>query len=483
MAERKQVMDIHANSSGITQAESNEQQRNWNDKVWDLKASDSLSNYDPTRKHLNFEVVKGGTIQQIDTSKSIAQKMAESLASRGIKDPNDRPNVRRRQNTLAQFVFGGSRERMLNLAFGSQEVSLEKGANNSHLCRTKDIESWAKDVYDFVAKRFGEDNIVGFYVHLDETNPHIHCSVIPMDNERGRISWRAVFGKDKYQMAAIFRKLHDDLEKEVGQKWGLERGNDIATTKARHRSISEYRHDLISEVTRLQTTKEDLLKQIHRAEIKLKGISTMIANLHTRKDEVQEQIDLIARQFGQSGVDNADLAAQMSKLRKELESIDAKLVLRQKMLDDANATITEAKHRLAEMKYEHSRMQEVLGEDRDLHSIQLQRNMLATFNSMLVSSLEPLTSTFTDRQQEILNESGYSDLMRNSNSIINCAMLLSLGYIREATTYAESCGGGGSSGYGWGRDKDEDEEHWWRRCIAVSAAMMRPAKYRMRRGR
>lgn len=126
-------------------------------------------------------------------------------------------------------------------------------------------------------------------------------------------------------------------------------------------------------------------------------------------------------------------------------------------------------------------MQEVLGEDRDLRSVQLQRNMLAIFNSMLVSSLEPLASTLTDRQQEILNESGYSDLMRNCNQIINCAMLLSLGYIREATTYAESCGG--SPGYGWGRDKDEDEEHWWRRCIAVSAAMMRPAKYRMRRGR
>ena len=110
--------------------------------------------------------------------------------------------------------------------------------------------------------------------------------------------------------------------------------------------------------------------------------------------------------------------------------------------------------------------------------------MLATFNSMLVSSLEPLiTSTFTDRQREILNESGYSDLMRNCYQIINCAMLLSLGYIREATTYAESCGGGSSPDSGWGRDKDEDDDHWWRRCIAVSAAMMRPVKYRMRRGR
>ena len=230
-------------------------------------------------------------------------------------------------------------------------------------------------------------------------------------------------------------------------------------------------------------TKEDLLKQIHRAEIKLKGISTMIANLHTRKDEVQEQIGLIARQFGQDGVDNADLAMQMSKLRKELDGIDEKLALRQKMLDDANATITEAKQRLAEMRYEHSRMKEVLGEDRDLHSIQLQRNMLATFNNMLVSSLKPLVPTLTDRQQDIVNESSYSDLTRNCNQIINCAMLLSLGYIREATAYAESCGGGSSPGTGWGRDKNEDDEHWWRRCIAVSSAMMRPAKYRVRRGR
>lgn len=50
-------------------------------------------------------------------------------------------------------------------------------------------------------------------------------------------------------------------------------------------------------------------------------------------------------------------------------------------------------------------------------------------------------------------------------------MLLVLGYIREATTYAQSCGGGSSPGTGWGRDKDEDDEHWWRRCIAQSAAM------------
>ena len=186
-----------------------------------------------------------------------------------------RPHVEKGLTAVSQLAAMGIRPEDIDLVLITHN-------DVDHTCALKDFAGRAK--------RFGEDNIVGFYVHLDETNPHIHCSAIPMDNERGRISWRAVFGKDKYQMAAIFRRLHDDLENEVSQKWGLERGNDIATTKARHRSISEYRHDLITEVSQLQTTKEDLLKQIHRAEIKLKGISTMIANEHT--DEGGKHISL-----------------------------------------------------------------------------------------------------------------------------------------------------------------------------------------------
>lgn len=86
MEERKQVMDMRSTTSGISQMESNEQQRNWSEEQWKNKAKDSLANYDPTRASLNFEVVKGGMVQPIDKSKSIAQKMADNLTARGIKD-------------------------------------------------------------------------------------------------------------------------------------------------------------------------------------------------------------------------------------------------------------------------------------------------------------------------------------------------------------------------------------------------------------
>lgn len=278
-------------------------------------------------------------------------------------------------------------------------------------------------------------------------------------------------------------KLHSELQEAVSEKWGLERGSNMEETRARHRSTEEYKRELVSEVCNLQSTREDLFKQIHRAEIKLKGISTMIANLQARKDDIQTQIDQIAQQLGQSGADNDELANKIALLRKEMEGIDEKLAARYKMLDDANDTINEAKARLAEMREEHREMLKSLGEDNDLKATAIQKNILWTYNKMLTNSIEPLISSLSDRQQEILDDSGYNDLTTNTDNVINCAMLLVLGYIREATTYAQSCGGSSSPGTGWGRDKDEDDEHWWRRCIAQSAAMMRSATHKRKRGR
>ena len=59
-------------------------------------------------------------------------------------------------------------------------VDFEKGADNTRIERKRDIERWAKDVYSFVCGRYGEQNIAAFIVHLDELNPHIHCTLLPI---------------------------------------------------------------------------------------------------------------------------------------------------------------------------------------------------------------------------------------------------------------------------------------------------------------
>ena len=474
MADNKQVMDLQANKDGVSKAESNEQQRNWNDKFWEKKASDSLSNYDPTRKHLNFEVTKGGHVQPIDISKSIAEKMKESLDSRGIKNPNERQYLRRKQRILAQFVFGGSRDRMLEIAFGKQHVNLDKGADNSHLTRNADIENWAKDIYNFVAKRFGEENIVSFYVHLDELNPHVHCVVLPVDDVTNRISWTSKFGKNPAEEGHALTILHDELEAEVNKKWGLERGSNMEETKAKHRSTEEYKRDLIKTVEELADTVDGLREQIRTLTRKVKSFTTMIENLQARKEDIRQQIDLIASQFGDGEKDDAKLAKKIADLRYKLDGINEKIDIRQQMLDETTEQLENARIKLASMMRQHDNLGDIVRDKNDLVATRAERDVARAYNSAVAASLDPLLHKLTPEQKELLDSTGFTELMENGQNIMNCAMLLALNYISQATTYAESCGGGGGSTAGWGRSKDDDDELWWLKCVTKATEMTSP---------
>ncbi len=122
---QKQVMDLKV-AKGFTEAQSNEHKRNWDDKKWGRALG--YGAYDRTRDGLNFEIVKG-KIVPVDKKISIPDRIREILSARGIKDPNEglpEPKFR----TVVNFIFGGSRARMHELAFGEQTVNLNKDADN-----------------------------------------------------------------------------------------------------------------------------------------------------------------------------------------------------------------------------------------------------------------------------------------------------------------------------------------------------------------
>ena len=208
----RQVMDIKT-SKGIADS-SNEQLRKWTERGWEQAMKEG--NYDRSREHLNFEIVKGGKVVPVDKSHPLTERMAENLAKRGIKDPNERL-AEPRYRTVVNFIFGGSTDRMRELAFGNQEVDFESKSGNEHIKRMPEIELWAKDVYDFVARKYGEENILSFIVHLDEKNPHVHCSLLPIiDN---KFSFKKLFaGRGSLvDFKNNLLKIHDELA-EVNEK-------------------------------------------------------------------------------------------------------------------------------------------------------------------------------------------------------------------------------------------------------------------------
>ena len=496
MAKAKQMMDLRSTKKNITEAESNEQQRKWSKEFYEKKSKIPWKNYDPTRAHLNFEVTKGGKIQTIDTSKSIDEKMKDILVSRSIPNPNEKKDCKQPQRILAQILFGGNRERMRELAFGDQEVDFGKNADNSHLTRREDIEKWAVDVYNHVAKKYGEENIVSFYVHLDEINPHIHCALLPVDPNRNRISWTSVFGKNKKEESEAMRKAHTDYFNDVGEKWGLVRGSDIKETGAKHRSTAEYERDLINNVVELEDTVEDLKKQIATEERKRKSFTTMIENLQKHKEEIEAELGELGKLLDMEGQDPKDLMKKINKLRKEMETVNGKLDERKQMLDNTIALLTQAKEKLDQMKAEetdtsvkiddlkkqHAHLLATVNDNVRVEAERVIANINGTFNKMLKEAFEPVLDTLDRDQREVLHESGFYDLADKANDVIGTALLLAINFVNEATQYAESHGGGGGSNMtGWGRKNDDDDDQWWRRCIRQAAEMMKPSRGRSRR--
>ena len=294
MANAKQVLDVQV-SKGITTAQSNEHLRNRSEKAAEYAMK--KGNYDPTREHLNFEIVNGGKVRPVDKSRSIPERMADNLRQRGIKDPNEgllEPKYR----TVVNIILGGSRELMRQLAFGKQDVDFEQGADNSRIVRKPEIEQWAKDAYRFICEKYGEQNIAAFVVHLDEQNPHVHCTLLPIKD--GKFAYKEIFaGKDKYEYSARMKQLHSDFA-EVNRKWGLSRGSSVSETGARHRTTEEYRRMLSEECTTIEEqiarhkdVLSDLQSDIRLAERRVKGLTSMVENLLKKQAEKEARLAVL----------------------------------------------------------------------------------------------------------------------------------------------------------------------------------------------
>ena len=59
--------------------EDNEHQRRWTESQWEAKASNKKFNYDKSRAHLNFEIVKGGKNVPLGSSKPILERFQDRL--------------------------------------------------------------------------------------------------------------------------------------------------------------------------------------------------------------------------------------------------------------------------------------------------------------------------------------------------------------------------------------------------------------------
>ena len=499
----KQVFDVSASSS-MSRGQSTEHLRNY--KVTDPDAK-KYGFYDPTRVHLNFEVTKGGVITPVNKSYHIDKRFSDNLKARNIQIPKPykmKDGTERERRCLSNIILGGSRAQMIKLAFGDQNVDLSKGADNSNVTRKEDIEKWAIDQYNLMCKLYGEENIVAFVVHLDEKNPHVHCSVVPVVD--GKISYNKVFGQNKDESREIFWNTHDAIAK-VNAKWGLERGDNINITHAKHRTTEEYllwlrescneleqkKNGLQGELSGLQQSLKLLEGEIRKNEIKVKGLTTMINNKMTvlhdlEQEQEQAEASLLTSEYNKQEVE---------RQRKNLET---QIASSQDFLDKKRKELDETKELLELLKKQHEEKQKNFNdmvnnmrkEIRHLKQDEYQNSMGRVYKSLVPILVEKLNRHF----EQLINKTGKflplnmrsifennikeSDLFcfaQSPEEITNTILQTFLGGKDEAgAELLVSGGGGGSNNDGWRKRDDEDEDAYLNRCITMAFKFYKKSK-------
>lgn len=492
----KQAMHVEAGKSFGT-AEANENERHWNDDKIDRKNQDSTNHYDKTRMKLNFEIGPDGKVHPLGyQEKSLEVRLQERLTELGWKP--FKPDSKIQPNCCAKFIFGGNHDRTLEMAFETQTVNLEKGADNSHLQRCPEIEQWAKDVYDWCAKRYGQENIIGFQVHLDESSPHIHALIVPVGQraKSGRecVMWSAKFGKTRYEYGQILREMHTSLYDEVGSKYGLERGDSIEGRNVSHLSKRDYIRKLS--------------KDAKQAEKAVKGLQTMIRKLEremladrNRLKEIDEALASGKITLDRYEEQKADIQKLIAEYQEKLEDKSNKLHAKEQEVEQLTKDAAKARsviqpfrnHKVDFTPPQITEKVPLFGTDK---WIERQNRSISKQFTEIVRKIESLYRNDAARQVEaaqnnVLADYGelyqlrrenktLSDTNENMESELNTLLgLLAIPSVRNmifaiadalisGQPIPVSSGGGGDSDSDlrWdGRRPDEEEEVYRRRCL------------------
>lgn len=236
-------------------------------------------NVDSTRTHLNRELVElpeGVTVRD--------EAIAHRIKSAGIKRKITPDQVR-----AIRVMMSGTHEDMMKIQ--------QDGRMNE----------WCNDSMEWLHKTFGRENTVSAVLHMDETTPHIHATIVPIvTGERRKAKQKQTEGKRSYRKKADAARLcaddvlnrdkligyHDDYAK-IMDKYGLQRG--VRGSEARHVTTAQYYRDLKRQTGKLETGVQQLQEEREEAEKRLKQVKKEIGTQKLEAVKTEAKAALIAK--------------------------------------------------------------------------------------------------------------------------------------------------------------------------------------------
>lgn len=190
-----------------------------------------------------------------------------------------------------------------------------------------------ESAYNFMAERYGAENVVSAHVHMDETTPHMHFAFIPVVENTGKKGGEKLCAKEAVNRADL-RTFHDDLSKHVSQDLGYEVAILNEATKEGNKSIEELKKE--SAIKKLKEL-EELDKKREELETFEKWIDERDAKSYKLANDLRDGLDKLKAHTARTAAEEQVL--QRHRERAVKEGIKTPLNNRKMTSDDVARSI------------------------------------------------------------------------------------------------------------------------------------------------
>lgn len=297
-------------------------------------------NADSTRTHLNREL-----IQFPDGVTNRTQAIQHRLDTAGLKR-----KIANNQVRAIRILLTGTHEDMMQI---------EKNGK---------LEDWCQDNIEWLRKTYGIDNVVSVVLHMDESTPHLHATVVPIVQTERQRKKKEQEVKRTYRkktpaprlcaddvMSRANLKRYQNTYAEVMQKYGLQRG--IEGSEAQHISTHEYYRSLMAQGKDIQEDVEALLKQKEQAEQELSKIKS------EKKTEELKNTAAKTATTALKGINSLLGSNKICRLEKENEQLKGVVKQRDSQIIKLQADMQQQNEfHASDMRYTKLQMQSVIND-------------------------------------------------------------------------------------------------------------------------
>lgn len=291
------------------------------------------SNADEERTHLNRRLV-----DYPDGVHTRTQAIQHRLETAGLTRKIGKNQVR-----AIRIMLSGSPDDM-------QRIVREGG-----------LDEWCADNMKYLAATFGKENIVSADLHLDETSPHIHATLVPIVTTERKRKKQEEHAAKRYRtksasrprlcadevMSRVKLKEYQDTYAQAMSKYGLKRG--IEGSEARHITTQEFYREMF-------IRKNEIARQVVNLKEQQQTLTVNIAALQAQQEAARSELTQTRREIKTDKLKGVAVDATM----KAVERIgalfhDAKSEQYTQQIADKDRCIEELQQENKAVKAEHEK--------------------------------------------------------------------------------------------------------------------------------